>query len=387
MSCKHFKNVNIYNLEQRRFFLGSINICGELITDFEEMAGAVDLDGAFLIPGIIDQHSHGRGGFDFNSASSDEMLRMRELYLKAGTSTVIPTLASAPFDELISSIEKIKATGFDGVHLEGRYLNPTKRGAHSPELIAPLDTNEINVLLDHAEPIRMHISAAFEQENGREFARAARERGATLSLGHSNATFDEAMETLDFGVSSFTHLFNAMRPFTHREPGTAGAGLLSSAYVELICDGFHLHPETVRLVQKTKPLDEIILISDSMSATGCEDGEYSIAGMPVHVRGGRALGDDGTIMGSTLNLFDGLFNFMKFCNITLEEALPCVTANPARLLSIDRFTGDIASGKRADLCILAPDKRTLLAVASRGKFVTTEALNNISIKEYLENEG
>lgn len=370
MECKNFKNVNIYDTTSRSFHHGALNICGDRISGFDEIPKATDLGGAFIIPGIIDQHSHGRAGFDFNNASVEEMKLMADSYLEAGTSTVIPTLASAPYEQLLISADRIKSSGFDGVHLEGRYLNPKKRGAHNIDLLAPLNISEIETFIDHSYPLKVHITAALEMDGGDSFIGAAIAKGATVGIGHSDATFEQAVHAISAGASSFTHLFNAMRPFTHRDPGTAGAGLLSDAYVELICDGFHLHPQTVRLVYKTKSISKIILISDSMSATGCDDGEYSIAGMPVHVKNGKALGDDGTISGSTLNLFDGLINFTDFCSVSLEEAVPCVTYNPACMLGLEKEIGSIEVGKRADICIIAPDKRTLLGASNKGIFKT-----------------
>lgn len=370
MECKNFKNVNIYDTTSRSFHHGALNICGDRISGFDEIPEATDLGGAFIIPGIIDQHSHGRAGFDFNNASVEEMKLMADSYLEAGTSTVIPTLASAPYEQLLISADRIKSSGFDGVHLEGRYLNPKKRGAHNIDLLAPLNISEIETFIDHSYPLKVHITAALEMDGGDSFIGAAIAKGATVGIGHSDATFEQAVHAISAGASSFTHLFNAMHPFTHRDPGTAGAGLLSDAYVELICDGFHLHPQTVRLVYKTKSISKIILISDSMSATGCDDGEYSIAGMPVHVKNGKALGDDGTISGSTLNLFDGLINFTDFCSVSLEEAVPCVTYNPACMLGLEKEIGSIEVGKRADICIIAPDKRTLLGASNNGIFKT-----------------
>jgi N-acetylglucosamine-6-phosphate deacetylase len=171
---------------------------------------------------------------------------------------------------------------FCGVHLEGRYLELSKRGAHAPEMLSGLEADELDRF---ASLSRMHLSAAFELDTDGSFAKKALELGATLALGHTAATYAQAKESEERGVTAYTHLFNAMPPIHHREGGAVTACLTGDAYGELICDGVHIAPETVRLAYKCKG-ERLVLISDSMQATGCVDGEYSIAGMPVTVKNG-----------------------------------------------------------------------------------------------------
>lgn len=351
----NFKNAFIYDSIKKTFFKGGLNIENGIITGFEEKDDAVDAVGRYIIPGIIDAHTHGRGGFDYNNATLDQMKAMKKLYAEMGVTTVIPTLASAPFDELVRSIDNIKAAGYRGVHVEGRYLNPKKRGAHRLELLSKLDPDEIKTLIDHAKPMEIHVSAAYELDDG-EFLKTILKHGATAGLAHTNATIDEALMAVKNGVVSFTHLFNAMPPLHHRDPGAVCAGLVSDAYVEIICDGFHLAPQTVKLVSRAKSAEKIVLITDSMEGTGCADGEYSIGGCKVFLKNGKAYTDEGAIAGSTLELFDGIKNYMSFCDISFDQAIDQATINPARMIGVDKAVGSIEIGKVADLCIAIPSK-------------------------------
>lgn len=363
------KNANIYHTEERCFVRGGLTAENGVITGFSEDADAWDAGGAFLLPGLVDTHTHGRAGFDFSSASAEEMRRMEEAYAAVGTTTVIPTVATAPFGEMLEAVRRIRQCGFDGVHIEGRYLSPLHKGAHSEALLHLPDIGELGAFMEAAGGLPVRITVACELHGGMEFIRAACAMGAFVSLGHTDAGYDEAMQAVQSGVSCFTHLYNAMRPFHHRDPGTVGAGLMSDAYAELICDGFHLHPAAVRLANRVKRPDRINLITDSMEATGCPDGSYSIAGSPVRVKGGKALTESGAIAGSTLNLFDGLMHYAEFCGIPLEEAIPAATWNPACSMGLEDRVGSLAVGKRADFLLLAPDRKTLLSVVRKGKFL------------------
>ena len=238
-----------------------------------------------------------------------------------------------------------------GTHLEGRYLNPKRRGAHAADLLVAPDASEMEALMERVEGAR-HISAALEQEGGEEFLRRALSMGATVSLGHTDADFEQASALIDKGVTGLTHTFNAMPPLHHRDGGAVAAGLLSeSAYCELICDGFHIAPHMVKLAYRLAGR-RLTLITDSMEATGCPDGEYSIAGNPVTVKDGKARTHDGAIAGSTLSMWEAVQNLRRFAGATLEDAVYAATMAPAREVGIDGEVGSIEVGKRADLLIL-----------------------------------
>ena len=377
-------NANIYDAKEKKFFKGALVAEDGMITklcDAIDDADAIDLGGQYLIPGLVDVHTHGRAGYDFDSATVEQFHEMQRAYAKAGTTSVMATIASAPMPQIEQYIANCKeasenppqdcAAAIAGIHFEGRYLNPSKRGAHNAELLAPLDEKELEGLLNQMKPLPVHLSAAVEMENGEAFTRKAVEMGATVGLGHTEATMQQAAEALKWGVTSFTHTFNAMSAIHHRNPGTMLASLiLDDAWSEVICDGFHVCPEMVLLLHREKPDGKLVLISDSMAATGCPDGDdYSIAGMRVSVKDGKAYTSDGAIAGSTLNLFDGMKNYAKFTGISIEEAIPHGSLYPAQMVGIDDKCGSIETGKRADLLVvnsINPEQMELVDVFANG---------------------
>ena len=329
--------------------------------DVEE---TIDAQGRMVIPGFVDVHTHGRAGGDFATADEDTLRVMSESYLASGVTTVLPTLASAPLDDMKDSIERIgrvasnpscgKNTRFAGVHIEGRYLSPAKRGAHAPHLLSALDPHELADLLSRIQGIK-HISAALELEGGEAFLAMAKEKGATVGLGHTSATYAQAISLIEQGVTSMTHLYNAMPPLHHRDGGAVCAGLLSpDVYCELICDGFHIAPEMVKLAYTLKG-DHLVLITDSMEATGCADGEYAIAGMSVTVKDGKARTSDGAIAGSTLSMWEAVRNLRDFAGISLGKAVYAATMAPAKQVGLDSEIGSLDTGKLADLILLDGD--------------------------------
>lgn len=359
------KNVNVYHSCTMRFVPGAVyagngvivGVYSEgelpaLATDTE----VVDGQGMYLAPGLLDMHTHGIAGSDFLTASPEQLTEMARAYLRGGVTSVMATLASAPFPVMQEAIARISDAMdgtdcgiFRGVHVEGRYLNVAKRGAHAPHLLAALDADELEALISGIRGA-VHVSASLELDESGEFAARALSKGATLGLAHTTATYAQAKQAVARGVSSFTHLFNAMPPLHHRDGGAVCAAFDSDAFAELIVDGVHVSPEMVALAYRNKK-QQLVLVTDSMEATDCADGEYSIAGMPVTVKDGKAVTHDGAIAGSTLHLLDGVKNLAAFAGIPFEEALYNATAAPAKSLGLDTL-GEIAPGKRADLILL-----------------------------------
>lgn len=321
---------------------------GTEIGDLPADTPRYNADGLTVLPGLVDMHTHGRAGFDFTTANRDQMASMKRDYAAHGVTTVFATLASATKAEWLRAISDIQACGYDGIHLEGRYLNPLKRGAHHPSLLVPLDPND---LADCLEPIKVpcHISAAYELDTDGRFAACAKAHGATLGLGHTNATAKETQTAIARGVRCMTHLYNAMPPLHHREGGAVCAALTTDVWTELIADGLHVCPDMIRLTYEVKGCAHLILITDSMEATGCPDGTYAIAGQPVVVRNGRAETADGALAGSTLNLWQAVKNLMHMTGAPLEDAVRCATVNPARATEVFDRVGSLEVGKRADL--------------------------------------
>lgn len=322
----------------------------------------VDVTDKYIIPGLVDVHTHGIAGGDFNYASENKIGKMCQAYAKQGTTSIMATLASHSMSSLFNSIYAINShrinENFDkanilGIHMEGRYLNPKMRGAHAEELLALPSVNELKSLFNIMMPTPAHFSLAPELEGAEEFIKTAKELGATVGIAHTSASYEEANTALSWGANSFTHTFNAMTPVHHRMPGAAVCSLNSkNAYTEIICDGMHLHPAIVQLTYNAKAKDKLVLITDSMSATTMEDGEYGIAGTRVFVKDGRAINEDGVLAGSTLTMFKALTNMMKFCNITINEALKFATVNPCKMVGAE-FVGSLEKNYRADLIVLS----------------------------------
>ncbi len=330
-------------------------------TDVPNDGEIVDLDGKYLVPGLIDVHTHGIGGHDFNAATKDEVQKMRMCYAKAGTTSVMATFASQTPDNLVKYIcetneNRNKDDGYAniiGVHIEGRYLNPVKKGAHSEKLLEKPRLDELERLTEVMTPTPMHFSLAPELEGAEAFIKQIKKLGGTVGIAHTNATYEESMDAISWGATSFTHTFNAMTSVHHRMPGaTVCAMTCDEAYAEVISDGEHLHPAIVNLIYKSKPSDKMVLITDSMAATGEPDGEYSIAGSPVTVVNGRAIIlPSGTIAGSTLTMFKAITNMMKFCILPLEKVIKYATVNPANMVGA-KNVGKIEVGYSADFIVI-----------------------------------
>lgn len=361
MAFTTFINGFVFNSELERFEKANVACENGYISsvgdDIPSGSSIVDLNGKYLIPGLIDVHSHGIGGFDFNDASEKQVEKMRMSYAKAGTTSVMATFASQTPDNLVKYIcetnkNRNKNDGFArvlGIHIEGRYLNPAKKGAHSEKLLEKPLLCELDRLTEVMMPAPMHFSLAPELEGAEAFIKEIKRLGGTVGIAHTNATYEESMDAISWGATSFTHTFNAMTSVHHRMPGATVCAMTNdTAYAEVISDGEHLHPAIVSLIYKSKPSDKMVLITDSMAATGEPDGEYSIAGSPVTVINGRAIIlPSGTIAGSTLTMFKAVTNLMSFVGIPLEKAIKYATVNPASMVGA-KNVGKIEKGYLAD---------------------------------------
>ena len=301
-----------------------------------------DFGGLRIYPGLIDIHTHGCIGFD---TMEGHITDMSEEQLRHGITTWYPTTMTMPYQDII------KAASFDpasiggahvpGIHAEGPYINEKYKGAQNAEYIELPDIEKFRMI-----PNVSIVTIAPELEGSEEFIRNC---SAVVSIGHTDADYDTAMRAFKAGAKCLTHTFNAMPPIHHRAPGVIGAAADSGAYAQLICDGIHVHPSAVRMLFSIFGSDRVILISDSMRATGLSDGDYMFGGQKITVKGRYAMTQDGHLAGSCSNLFECLRHAIEF-GIPEDVAVRAATLNPARLMGLNK--GEIAVGKDADFIIV-----------------------------------
>jgi N-acetylglucosamine-6-phosphate deacetylase len=340
----------------------------------------IDLGGASLGPGLIDLHTHGADGLDVTdarAAGGEAIARMARFFARHGVTGFLPTAATAPWEvaeRVVGEVREAMAlpprgARVLGVHLEGPFLNPERLGAQSPEDCAVPSAEEVARLIALVEGLPCIVTLAPEVEGGCEAIRTLVEAGVVVSLGHSVASFDQAQAAFAAGATQVTHLFNGMPPMHHRAPGLVGAALTAEgARVELIADGVHLHPAAVRLALAAKGVDGVLLVTDSMAATGCADGEYRLGPMKVIVRGGEARLASGALAGSTLTLERAVWNAARWTDAGLSGAWRMASLNPARQLGLDALQGSIrlgrlAPGYDADLTALDADGKVVLTMS------------------------
>ncbi len=322
----------------------------------------VDGTGKFLIPGFIDIHTHGCVGFDTCDGNIDDYEKMSDFYASKGVTSFLFTTMSFS-EQIISDIlEKIveymetienknKVVAYPhGIYLEGPFMSKAKKGAQAEEYIIPSDIEMYRRLADASGNRIKVVAMAPEEPYGLDFIKEV-SKDCVISIAHTSADYFTAMKAIEAGASNVTHLFNAMMPFNHREPGVIGAAFDSDVSMEIICDGIHLHPSVIRTVFKVAGADRVILISDSMQAAGMSDGTYSLGGQEVTLNNGKATLADGTIAGSSSNILVCVKNCISF-GIPMEMAIKAATINPAKKIGIDKFTGSIEVGKYADLILI-----------------------------------
>jgi N-acetylglucosamine-6-phosphate deacetylase len=304
------------------------------------------------VPGFVDLQVNGFGGVDFLDADADGYRRAGEALLETGVTAYLPTLITSPEEEVLAALREIPKD-FDyprilGVHLEGPFLSPLRLGTHLATARRDPDLELLDRLLDGG-PVRL-MTLAPELPGADGLIERLLERGVTVSLGHSDATAAQANAAFDLGVRAVTHLFNAMRPFLHRDPGIAGAALVrDDVVVQLILDGVHLAPETVKVVWRAAP-GRVGLVTDSITAAGASDGAYSFGSLDVQVHEGAVRGPDGVLAGSVLTMIEAVRN-LHALGVPLADAVDAATAVPARILGLPE-TGRLDVGLPADIVIL-----------------------------------
>ncbi len=317
-----------------------------------------DAAGAMLMPGFIDIHFHGAAGHDVTDGSVEAIERIAEAKLRDGVTSICPTTLTLPEDQLAASLRMVAEYAATptfakvaGVHLEGPFINCTCTGAQNPAFVRAPSIEEVKRL--HAiSPVSI-VTFAVEEAGGIEFARQLAQLGIVGSCGHTAATYAQLAEAEQAGLRHLTHFCNQMTKLHHREIGCVGGGLLNDGLVvEMICDKIHLCPDMIRLAFKVKPADRIALVTDSMSATGLEDGDYSLGGLAVVVKDGAArLKSDGALAGSTLHLNAALKNAYEVTGLPLSQIVRATSLNQATSLGL-KGLGKIEEGWTADLVLL-----------------------------------
>lgn len=353
-------------------FQGNILIEGgkiRAIGDFAPPEGAkvIKLDGKMVAPGFIDVHIHGVGGYDCMDGKS-AMEEMSAILPRFGVTAFFPTGVASPHKRLIAFLKDVRETvgkgaRIMGAHLESSYISMTRRGAQPPEAIRPVNMEEIKELIEAG--VKM-MTIAPEVEGALEAIKVFREAGVVVSLGHSDANWEEAVNGVNAGITKATHLFNAMPPLHHRQPGCVGVALTDDRVAcEVIADFIHLHPLIVKLIIKAKGRDKVILITDSTPYTGLPDGEYSWLGeRTILKQGGRVFFKEApdVLAGSALTLDQAVRNVVSL-GFNIKDAIRMATLNPAREANLEGM-GKIAIGNYADLVVLDEGLNVLLTIVN-----------------------
>ena len=351
-------------------------ISGERFSETGNGSDVINADGCYVIPGLIDVHFHGCMGHDFCDGTEDSIHAMAEYELENGITSICPATMTLGEDRLLKiaqAADAYRKAGHQdgaelvGINMEGPFISMAKKGAQNPDFIAKADAAMLRRLQEASGGLIRLCALAPEEDGAMEFIDACKDE-VVISVAHTTADYDTAREAFRRGAKQVTHLYNAMPPFSHRAPGVIGAACDSDCNVEMICDGIHVHPSVIRTTFKMFGDDRIILISDSMEATGMADGSYSLGGQAVTVKGSLATLADGTIAGSATNLMNCLRYTVKVAGIPLESAVKCATRNPAAAIGIADEYGSIAAGKYANAVILS-DNLEIVTIISRRKIV------------------
>lgn len=333
----------------------------------------VDLQFATIIPGLFDIHTHGALGYDFNMATLDQMKIVMKYYQENGVTSVLPTVMTdhpSIIEQQLRLLSNLKPLYpiMKGIHLEGPFLSHRYKGAQPESGLLKPDISLFKRYMEASGYLINYLTLAPETEGALELIDYCKSIGVSVSLGHSDASFEETTCALKRGAISFTHLFNAMRPLHHHEPGIVGAALMSHAYVEMITDGKHLNKNTLLFLKKIRGLKKLIIITDSIMAAGLSDGKYLLGKAPIDVKDGDArLVSNNVRAGSILNPFQAVLNFSRYSKTPLARAVDLMSINPAKMLGMSDEIGSIDVGKFADFLIV--DKNDLLAVYSMGNLV------------------
>ena len=328
------------------------------ITAVGKVDAPADLDaaGGYVIPGLVDIHTHGAVGEDFSDGKSEGLQPLADYYAAHGVTSYLATTMTLKEEVLTPAMHAIRdfrpsgGAKCAGIHLEGPFLSYAKRGAQAAENLHKPDAALFHRLNEASGGQVKLVTVACEEEGALPFIQEV-SRTCAVSLGHTTADYDTAMAGFQAGASHATHLYNGMPSFLHRAPGVIGAAFDAGASVELICDGLHIHPAVIRATYQLFG-EKLNLISDSLRCAGMPDGDYELGGQPIVVKGGKATLLDGTLAGSSISMLDAVRNVVRF-GLPLEAAVYAATTAPALAAKLD--VGVIEAGRAADLLVLDKD--------------------------------
>ena len=368
----------VFDLKQG-FAVRDVCTDGALIAKASGGGETLDASGCYVIPGLVDVHFHGCVGEDFSDADPEGLHKIADFELSQGVTYICPAGMTLPEDQLTAICKttaahrRKNAGGAEvvGAHLEGPFLCMAKKGAQNGAFLHDPDAAMLRRLQEAAEGCVKLVTLAPEQSGSVEFIKAAREMGIHVSVGHTVADYETAKAAFEAGADHATHLFNAMPPLAHRDPGVIGAAYeVPGVMPELICDGIHIHPAVVRLTFGLFGRERMIIISDSLRATGMPDGEYPFGGQMIEVHGNRAtiLGHPETLAGSVTSLMGCLRQTASF-GVPLADVVRACTYNPARSIGIEDRVGTLDEGKEASMVLLDEKDLSIRAVVFKGQVV------------------
>ena len=374
-----FKNANVFL--DGRFQRASFRTVGGRFTEIlpaDVQGDGLELDGKRVIPGLVDVHNHGNSGADFSDGDYDGLVKMASYLASHGVTSFAPASMTLPYDVLhdafltavkLSQEKPANCALLMGIEMEGPFFSEKKKGAQNGAYLKNPDFDAFKALYDAAEGLIRIADVAAELPGAVEFTEQA-SKLCTVSIAHTDCSYDEAKAVFAAGARHLTHLYNAMPGIHHRKPGPIGAASeRGDVFAELICDGQHVHESAVRMAFKLFP-GRICLISDALRCCGMPDGQYTLGGQDVFLKGSIAHLADGTIAGSATNLYDCMRTAVSF-GIAEEEAILSATLNPARQLGREREIGSIAVGKLADF-IVCDDALNRIAVYLGGRMLQTD---------------
>ena len=373
------KNCNIIYLD--KIELGSVLIEDGKIKEINPKSISDNLDiidgsGLYLSPGFIDVHIHGAGGYDTMDGTFDAINEISKTIVKHGTTSFTPTTMTVSIEDInksMLSIKKAKDNGTDGAivlgaHLEGPFISPKAIGAQNPNYLVEPTIENFNAMVKNAEDAVVSITIAPEIPGAKELIKILSEKGIVCSIGHTKATYEEAIDGIKCGCSHSTHLFNAMTGFTHREPGVVGAIFDTDITTETISDGIHISYPSLRIAYKQKTSDKVLLVTDAMRACCMPDGMYDLGGQDVIVKDSAARLLSGNLAGSILTLDKAVKNVYENTNMPLYEVVKMATLNPAKHCKVSHKKGLIKEGYDADL-VLFDENINIKKVIVSGKAI------------------